>query len=32
LKSGNVTYIVKIAFPDTGLLEKAVSGEEIFDL
>ena len=25
-------YIVKIAFPDTGFLEKAVSEEAIFDL
>jgi len=32
LKSENVTYIVKIASPDTGFLEKAVSGEAIFDL
>ena len=32
LKLENVTYIVKIAFPDTGFLEKAVSGEAIFDL
>jgi hypothetical protein len=32
LKSGNVTYIVKIASPDTGFLEKVVSGEAIFDL
>ena len=32
MKSGNVTYIVKIAFPDTGFLEKAVSGKAIFDL
>ena len=32
LKLENVTYIVKIAFPDTGFLEKAVPGEAIFDL
>ena len=32
MKSGNVTYIVKIAFPDTVFLEKVVSGEAIFDL
>ena len=32
LKLENVTYIVKIAFPDTGFLEKEVSGKVIFDL
>jgi len=32
LKLENVTYIVKIAFPDTGFLEKAVPKEAIFDL
>ena len=32
MKSGNVTYIVKIASPDTSFLEKAVPGEAIFDL
>ena len=32
LKSGNVTYLVKIVSPDTGFLEKAVPKEAIFDL
>ena len=32
MKSGNVTYIVKIVSPDTSFLEKAVPGEAIFDL
>ena len=32
MKSGNVTYIVKIASPDTAFFNKAVSGEAIFDL
>jgi len=32
LKSGNVTYIVKIASLDTAFFTKVVSGEAIFDL
>ena len=32
MKSGNVTYIVKIASSDTVFFKKAVSEEAIFDL
>ena len=32
MKSGNVTYIVKIAFSGTAFFEKVVSGKAIFDL
>ena len=32
MKSGNVTYIVKIASPDTAFSKKPVSGKAIFTI